>query len=122
MPPAAFTPPGRAHILLRTLPSFRQQRSSLRHDSGQDWTSLFERSQHSSIRGTSSSGIGFPILFVIVLRPVRRGWVIRQAAIFDDLSILQLNQPVSLKGEFFVVGHNHEGCSVCVIEFSQKFE
>jgi len=41
---AAFPPLGRAHILLRTLRPSKQLRPSLRHDSGQDWTSLFEHS------------------------------------------------------------------------------
>jgi hypothetical protein len=44
MPPAAFSPLGRAHILLRTLRSPKRLRPSLRHDSGQDWTPLFEHS------------------------------------------------------------------------------
>ena len=40
----AFSPHGRAHVLLRTLRSFKQLRPSLREASGQDWTSLFEHS------------------------------------------------------------------------------
>jgi len=116
MPPAAFSPPGRAHVILRALRSSKQLRPSLRHDSGQDWTSLFEHSHQ--LRGTSSTGMEFPIFFRVALRHGSSGRPICEAAIFDDLSILQLNQPVSLKGEFFVVGHNHEGRPMRVIEFS----
>ncbi len=44
MPPAAFSPPGRAHVLLRTLRPPNRLQPSLREASGQDWTSLFEHS------------------------------------------------------------------------------
>jgi len=44
MPPAAFSPLCRAHVLLRTLCSSKGLRPFLREASGQDWTSLFEHS------------------------------------------------------------------------------
>ncbi len=44
MPPAAFSPLGRAHVLIRTLRSSKRLRPSLREASGQDWTGLFEHS------------------------------------------------------------------------------
>ncbi len=44
MLPAAFSPPGRAHVFLRVLRSSKRLRPSLREASGQDWTSLFEHS------------------------------------------------------------------------------
>jgi hypothetical protein len=54
MPPAAFSPLGRAHVLIRTLRPSKWLRPSLREASGQDWTSPFGQTQgmlfeHSSI-------------------------------------------------------------------------
>ncbi len=44
MPSAAFSPLGRAHVLLRTLRPSKWLRPFLRVASGQDWTGLFEHS------------------------------------------------------------------------------
>ena len=53
MPPAAFSPLGRAHVLLRTLRLPKWLRPSLREDLYGVYSSLFEKLRKNSGGGTS---------------------------------------------------------------------